>query len=133
MTQSAKTFGRRDVLRGTGVAALAAGAAVIPLGAGAAGSGELAGLIRLYLRQVDEFNATPYETDEWFNAHAASTFQATLTRMNNMPVRTADDALALLDWLEQEELLEDFCGSLEGMVPNFIGSLRRYIAEEVRS
>jgi hypothetical protein len=125
---------RREALRGTGVAAIAAGAAVVPLvGACAAGGGELAGLIRLYFQQVDEFNATPHETDEWFNAHAASTFQATLSRMHNVPIRSADDALAFLDFLEREELIEDFCGELDGMVSTSIGSLRRYIAEEVRS
>jgi hypothetical protein len=133
---------RRDALRGTGVAAIAAGAAMMPLGAKAGGvgpetdvgaaDGELAKLIRLYFRQCDEFNTTPHPTDEEFDAHAASTFQATLGRMYGVPVRTADDAVALVDWLEGEELVEDFIGDLDGMVPNFLASLRRYIAKEAR-
>jgi hypothetical protein len=57
-----------------------AGPAAVPFAAKTASEGarELAALIRLYWQQVDKFNATHHETDEYFDAHAATSFQATL-------------------------------------------------------
>jgi len=93
---------RRDVLRGTGVAALAAGAAAIPSIVTAYGGGELASILALYWQQVDEFNDAQHISDEESDAHAAATYEATLRRVIGMPARTSNDALAALDWLSKE-------------------------------
>jgi hypothetical protein len=79
----AKTIGRRDVLRGTGVAALAAVGAVVPLASATANvcrepgarGGELAALVRRYLAEIETFNATDHKTDRASDAHAAATYE----------------------------------------------------------
>jgi hypothetical protein len=58
---------RREALRGTGVAALAAGAAMVPFVATAMPprqtGGDLPALLRRYLKEVDHFNATCRSTN----------------------------------------------------------------------
>jgi hypothetical protein len=116
MTQTAKTIGRRELLRGGGVAALAvAGAAVVPFVASASRPGDLANLMRLYWRQVDDYNATDHYTDEHSDAHAAATYEKTMRLIVGVPARTADDALSALDWLCKEAMLGVLSASNQGL------------------
>jgi hypothetical protein len=135
---------RRDVLRGTGVAALAAGVAAVPFEAKAkAGGGELAALVRRYFAEVETFNATDHKTDREFDAHADATYNATLEQMVGVPVRTKGDALAVVDWLIKEgsDLSCEFDDSVQDddmlfirLTTSLVIGLREYLAStEVRS
>jgi hypothetical protein len=122
---------RRDVLRGTGVAALAAGAAVVPFAVNtkiSAGGGELAGLIKLYWQQVHEFNNAEHITDDESDSYAAATYEATLQRIVGVPAKSREDALAAMDWLMREHA--DF-GYQYGDTDNSFGSAVTWLTDEV--
>lgn len=128
---------RREALRGTGVAALAAGVAVVPFVAIAMpviprpeGGGELAALVQRYFREVDRYNATVLSTDltEPEADLLAKVYESFERKLLRTPVRTADDALALLDYMERENLIESYHGSFRGLVEKSVKSLRTYIA-----
>jgi hypothetical protein len=131
------TQSRRDVLRGTGVAALAVGAAAVVPFAAQAGGGELAALCRLYWQQVDEFNSTDHYTDEHSDRHAAETYERTVRLMTGAPARNAEDALAAIDWLIKKSpwfhicLSADDCdhnNDLDCLTVSLIGAVRGYVA-----
>jgi hypothetical protein len=150
--RAAKTIGRRELLRGGGVAAIAvAGAAgVLPFGGavGASsamalpvvGGGELAELIRLYWKQVDYFNSASHVSDEDSEALAASTYEATLHRLAEAPVRTREDAFAAIEWILREAkedgidigpLYDDYLYSR--IATRFLTEAKNFLAEGVRS
>ena len=62
------------------------------------GGGDLAGLIRLYFQQIAADDAAPDETDEEGDARRAATFEATLERIEETPVRNREDAFAAIEW-----------------------------------
>jgi len=131
---------RRDVLRGTGVAALAAGVAVVPFGGVRATGGELAALCRRYWQQVDAFNNLEDLSDDESDAHAAATFERTVRLMIGVSARNAEDALAALDWLIKEStnmylVLNDTAGDafdpdndLDCLTVSLVRAVRGYIA-----
>lgn len=127
---------RREALRGTGLAALAAGAAVVPITGLSAnpvsGTSDFAALVTLYFSGQDEVRRTRHNTDEEFDTHAAATYDAALFRMAKTPIRTSEDALALLDWMTREDVIEYWIGDAEGVVEAMVESLRAYL-HEVRS
>ena len=90
----------------------------------------MAGLIRLHSKQVDEFNSTDHRTDAEFDAHATATYTATLHEMRDTPVRTAKDAVALIEFMWNEDLIEEWAGTLEGFSRDLLDSLCAYIKRE---
>jgi hypothetical protein len=142
-----KNIARRELLRGTGVAALAAGAAVVPFVGTRAAGGELAALCRRYWEQVEVFNNLEDLSDDESDAHAAATFECTVRLMIGVPARNAEDALAALDWLIKEStnmylVLNDTAGDafdpnndLDCLTVSLVRAVRGYIASttEVRS
>jgi hypothetical protein len=65
--------------------------------------GELANLIRKYWSEIDFFNTrTLGWSDEESDAFAAQTFEATLEQLIGVPARSADDAIAALEWVLKE-------------------------------
>ena len=60
----------------------------------------MAALIQRYHSEVDAFNATDHPTDKDSNAHA--TYQATIREMIGVPARSAEDALAAIDFFIKE-------------------------------
>ena len=112
-----------------GSAAALAAVPVVGLGK-SEGPSELAGLIRRYWV---EWNAFPNgASDDEINAYVAATFRATEDAMIGVPARTAEDALAALDFLIRES--EDFELDLsddEGLHGSLIGAVRDYIARQV--
>jgi hypothetical protein len=99
----------------------------------------LAELIRLYWKQVDEFNRTDHETDEESDAHAEATWEVTQDRMIGVPVRTKEDAFAAVDFLTREgywHMLEFHTDEKVGFAAcctSLIHAVRAYLAEEARS
>jgi hypothetical protein len=91
---------RRAVLQGGGAIAATALVVAAPKAVGATGPSELAALINRYWAQVDAWNAIEDKTDEEF--HADTPFDATLEQMVDVPARTADDAVAAIDWILKE-------------------------------
>jgi hypothetical protein len=137
-----REFGRRELLRGGGVAALAVGAAaVVPFAAKAETSGgELAGLIRLYWQQVDYFNSAWHISDREADAFAASTYEATLHRLELVPVRTSEDAVTAIEWVLREakedgiDIGPVYDGCLYSRIATrFLTEARNFLADEVRS
>jgi hypothetical protein len=110
---------------------VAAAPAAVALGAGSAlaggQGGELAALVKRYFEQVEVFNATEHETDEQSDAHAEATFEATLDALDGVPVRTREDALAVLEFLERENVIEKW-----GQAEALVDALREYIASTGR-
>jgi len=83
---------------------------------------------------VDEFNATPHETDEESDAHEAATWRPTLVRLVETPVRNREDALAAIDWLFKEsECFDITLSEPDHDYSKVLNAVRRYVAEEVRS
>lgn len=72
---------------------------------GSTGGSELAAKIRQYLAQMNLFdNAVGMElTDDELDVLAEATYRRTLDEMADMPVRTREDALAVLDLLLAED------------------------------
>jgi len=139
-----KHIHRRELLRGTGVAALAAGVAMVPLAAKAvSGGGELAALIRLYGQQVDQYNAMDDYSDEHGDRVAAATYERTARLMIGVPARNAEDALAALDWLIKESanqylVLNDTAGDafdpdndLDCLTVSLVRAVRGYVASTI--
>jgi hypothetical protein len=114
------------------------------LRAAVAERGELASLIDLYWRQVDAFNATQFLNDDEINALAAITYETTRKRMVGVPARTAEDAVAALDWLIKDgcdlSILSDDGGDSESdgpigdchtLVVSLVNAIRGYIEATV--
>ena len=94
------TINRRRAL-----AVVAAVPAAAALGSPAFATGEpgqLAALVRRYYDEVDAFNAIALATDEASDSLADATYNATMSKMIGVPARSADDALAAMDWLIRE-------------------------------
>ena len=98
--------------------------------------GELAALVRQYFKQVAAFNKTSvgdYRTDEQNDALAEATYEATQERMIGVPARTAEDALAALDWLIKEgvdfeiDYSDEPDGRHEEVVVSLVTAIRSYI------
>ena len=132
---------RREII-GAGAAAGVIAGAGLPMGVTMAKGepGQLAGLVSRYFAEVDVFNATAHQTDEESDAHAESTCLATLRRIIGTPARTADDALAAMDWLIKENAdFKNELGDTESIygraVTSLVDALRGYIAStaEARS
>ena len=113
------------------VAAVPAAAALPALASHVESGGQLATLVKQYFDQVDIFNATEHQTDEESDAHAAATFETTMRRMAETPIRSADDAVALVDWMEDEDMIEAWCGDFEGFTEALVSKLRAYLAGRI--
>ena len=58
----------------------------------------------------------------------AKIHETTERQLLNTPVRSAKDAIALLDYLEDEDRIEPWHGAFEGTIEASIDSLRTYLA-----
>jgi len=113
------------------VASVPALAAVPALASAAELGGEFAALVRRYFAETKTFNRVAVadgRTDKQNDALAASTYEATLHRMAETPIRSANDALALLDWMEREDIIEHWHNDGEGVIEAMTSSLRDYLA-----
>jgi hypothetical protein len=128
------TLTRRAAM-GKGALALAA-VAIVPAcmtiePAGAAdGEGELAALVRRYFEQVDVFNRVAVQdarTDKQNDALARATFEKTIRQIVGVPARTRKDALAALEFLEREEMIEIWVNSAGGLSESLVAAIRGYI------
>lgn len=122
---------RREII-GVGAAVAAIAAVGLPMGATMAKreASQLAALISRYFAEVDVFNATPHPTDKEFNTHAATTFDRTLRQMIGVPARTADDALAAIDFLIREEASFEelaYGNQWARVVASLVDAIRGYI------
>ena len=95
-----KPLSRRSVT--TGLAAAVTAIPAVGLCKGVEGPSELAALIRRYYEEVDAFSSVDHLTDAAADAHADATFNATMAEMIGVPARTANDALAAMEWLLRE-------------------------------
>jgi hypothetical protein len=141
-----KALSRRSVTTGLAAAVAAVPGVGLSMAAKAATTerSELASLIDLYWRQVDAFNDTPFDNDVDFDVQALMTYEATRERMVGVPARTAEDAVAALDWLIRDEcelsvLSEDGgCSEADGpigdyhtLVLSLVNAIRDYIKSTV--
>lgn len=122
------------------LAVVAAVPATVAFGSTSAvgGPSELAALVQRYFAEVEVFNSTgfdaatgKYRSDRASHALAKRTFEATMWQMKRTPVRTSEDALALLDWMERENIIEAWCGDCEGFTEALVDNLRDYLAGRV--
>jgi hypothetical protein len=90
--------------------------------------------VKRYFAEIDAFNGfviTDNRGDEEANAMAEATYEATRERMIGVPARSAEDALAAMDWLTKEgvdfetELGDD--GPHEQVVTSLVDAIRNYI------
>jgi hypothetical protein len=130
-----EAIARRKLMQGG--AALAVAAAV-PVAAKAEGGGELARLVRLYFDQCDAFNAYADRTDDaaeemaYADALADETFDETMRKMVGVPVRTREDALAVLEWLVKDDAIElDEEYAFGRTAASLISALRSYLEGRV--
>ena len=98
--------------------------------ANAEGPSDLAALVRRYFAEVETFNRIALadgRTEEQNDALEESTYLATLSQMESVPVRTAEDALAAIDFaIRQSE-------HAHGWEPaeRMMAALRNYLAAKV--
>ena len=114
---------RRSVMAGS--AAVVAAVPAFGLTKGVDGPSELAALVKRYFEQIAIFNDTRHETDDEFDAHAAATFEPVMDAMQGTPVRSEEDALAVVDILIRENCVDWHWA--EGMVEE----LHAYLATRV--
>jgi hypothetical protein len=103
------------------------------------GPSELAALVRRYFEEVETFcSFARGRTDKEADAFAARTYERTRDAMVGVPVRSADDAIAVLDFFVREEVnLSEAHGDLDGcfefsnVVNSMLAGLRGYIAGRV--
>jgi len=128
MTQT--TINRRRALAVVAAVPAAAALGSVPTLAG----GELAALVKRYFEQVDVFNRVAVQdgrTDKQNDALARATYDKTLQRIIGAPARTSDDALAALEFLEREEMIETWAGDAEGLSESLVDAIRGYIEGRV--
>ena len=94
--------------------------------AAGAGGGEFAAVVRRYFELVEIINETPHETDEELDADVDRT-RPLLDAIQDVPIETAGDALAAMDFLIRENCIEDGWGPVEAIVQG----LRGYLAGRV--
>jgi hypothetical protein len=98
-----ESIARRKLMQGGAALAVAAAVpAAVKAAQAEAGDGELAALVKLYFEQLAEFNATDHKTDRESNRHAATTYEKTRKQMIGVPARSAEDAIAAIDFLVKE-------------------------------
>ena len=93
-------------------------------------SSELATLVQRYFAEVDHFNIvaiTDDRTDEQNDALAEATYYRTEHEMERTPVRTPQDALAILDYFEREDVFGHYCGEMNTIIGSLVGGLRAYL------
>ncbi len=91
-------------------------------------------LVKRYFDEIDAFNAfalTDDRTDEEADACAEATYEATREQMIGVPARSAEDALAALDWVVKEG--EDhFLQAADGEVlTSLFDAIRGYIVSTI--
>jgi hypothetical protein len=133
MTEPAKSIGRRELMCGGAVAALAVGAAaVVPFVAKADGSGELTGLIRVYRERMAVFNHGP----ELSAANKVMDgLRKMLVGMIGVPVQSSAEAVAAIDFVFEDSkgCMIDFTSRSGRAYAWLLQSARDYIASQVRS
>lgn len=130
--RNASSLGRRDFLSVGGAAVAAAGLAGVAAGSKTVLAFEpsLAVLVPRYFAEIGVFNNTDHASDEESDAHAEATFERTMEEMIGLPARTADDALAALDWLMREKAnLDEMAigGSFGDVVASLVTAIRDYL------
>ena len=113
-----KPLSRRSVMAGSAAALTAIPALALPVAASE--GGELAALVRRYFAEVEAFNADPPEDYEAFFATQPS--DLTVREMVGVPVRTREDALAVIEFMERDNCIEMY-----GPVESLVDGLRGYI------
>jgi hypothetical protein len=95
------------------------------------GPSELATLIHRYRAEIDEWEAIPDKTDEFF--HAETPFDATMQQMIGVPARTRDDAIAAFQFIRDEFELEDrYGGYLADALTSLLDAVNGYIVSPGR-
>jgi hypothetical protein len=129
MTQT-NTIDRRKLLGTLGTAgavALVTRASVI---AANSEPSELATLIHRYRAEIDEWEAIPDKTDEFF--HARTPFDVAMHKMIGVPARTRDDAIAAFQFIRDEFELEDrYGGYLADALTSLLDAVKSYISGRV--
>lgn len=94
-----KPLSRRSVATGLAAAVTAIPAVGLSVGLAKASRGpsELAALIRRYWSEVDAFNANAPEDDDDYIADQR--YDLTMAEMVGVQARSADDAIAAMDWI----------------------------------
>ena len=117
-----KPLTRRTAL--TAIAAAPVAVATLPargvLCKDASEGGELAALVRRYFKEVAAFNADPPEDDEAF--FATQPYDLTLREIVGAPVRTREDALAVIEFMERDNCIE-----MRGPMESLVDGLRVYL------
>jgi hypothetical protein len=130
-----QSLDRRKALTTLGMAgavALVTPASVIAANAIATESGELAALMRRYWAEIDVFNATPHPTDKESDAHAASTYELTLSQTIGVRARTPEDALEAFKFIRGElGENERFGGDLADALTSLLDAVSGYISGRV--
>lgn len=120
-----KPLTRRSVT--TGLAA--AGADVPWIEACKGRPGELAALFHLYSAKRAVYRVADTAGDEGLDEALYADLQAAEFAMRRVPVRSAEDALAVLDYLEERELIaETWGGDAKDFVESLVAELRAYLA-----
>ena len=113
------------------ITAIAAAPAVVALPVptmAETGPSELAALVRRYFEEVEAFNSADHATDEESNALAEATYEATLEQIIRTPARTQADALAVIEFMEKEDLIEHYWVCDDENVPaSLVAALRVYL------
>jgi hypothetical protein len=138
---------RRKALTVVASAPAAVALAAVPAFASVEGPSELAGLVRRYFAETADFNRIAVQdgrTDDDNDALADATYETTLERMIGVPARSAEDALAALDWLVKEEADfgtdydqgeddDDALGQHVQVVTSLVDAIRGYIEGKVEN
>ena len=123
-----KPLSRRTVIAGT--AAVVTAIPAVGLAKAPQEPSELAALVQRYFAEVDHFNIVAVaddRTDEQNDALAEATYYRTEHEMERTPVRTAKDALAILDYFEREDVFGHYCGEMDTLIGSLVGGLRAYL------
>lgn len=118
-----KSLSRRSVMAGSAAAVTAIPSLALPVAARE--GGELAALVRRYFAEVDAFNADPPEDNKAY--FATQPQDLSLRAIGKTAVRTKQDALAVLEFMEREDVFTSWCGCGEGVIESLTDGLRAYI------
>ena len=121
-------IGRRELLGG-GVAALTAGVAVLPAAAAIEPHSQLAELMEEYRSAERSWGAIydDKQADKYYAAHVRPMYRV----IGGTPARTQQDALAAIDYLIANDLIERGGTGYDIMLEGLVKSIRAYIAGAV--
>lgn len=101
------------------------------------GGGQLAALVRRYFAEIEAFNAAAkYETDDESDARAEATFDITVRQIVGVPARSAEDAIAALDWITRDGgqcMIELGYGDYGRAAESLMNTVRGYLISTMAS